>query len=77
MNETITLPVEYKGGTIELPLTIVPLGYTYQLHVELTGKKLIFEKDDDGEYRVIDASGSASKEDRELVQAVLQTLQAL
>ncbi len=71
------LPVEYQGEIIELPLTIVPLGYTYQLHVQLEAKKLIFEKDDEGQYRVIELSGELGTENRSLVQAILKTLQAL
>ena len=77
MNETVTLPIEYKGEIIELPLTIVPLGYTYQLHVQLNEKKLVFEKDDEGQYRVIDLSGDLDKDHKNLVQAILATLEAL
>ncbi len=44
MNEIHVLPVEYLGATIELPLTIITLGYTYQLQIEIEGKKLVFEK---------------------------------
>lgn len=76
MNETMMLPVEYLGASHELPLTIVPLGYTYQLHIEVEGKTLIFEKDDQGEYRVIDTAndGAISKG---FVAAIVATLQAL
>jgi hypothetical protein len=77
MNETIMLPVDYQGSTIELPLTIVPMGYTYQLHVDLEDKKLIFEKDDHGQYRVIDLSPDSGKNDRGLIQAILETLRSL
>jgi len=77
MNETIMLPVEYMGDSHELPLTIVPLGYTYQLHIQVEGKTLIFEKDDQGEYRVIDAVHDASGASKGLVAAIVATLQAL
>ncbi len=77
MNETIMLPVEYQGTSHELPLTIVPLGYTYQLHIEVEGKTLIFEKDDQGEYRVIDAGHDRGAVSKGLVAAIVATLQAL
>ena len=71
------LPVEYQDEIIELPLEIVALGYTYQLHVQVQGRALIFEKDDQGEYRVIDLSGSFDQVDKSLITAILKTLQAL
>lgn len=77
MNETILLPVEHLGTTYEVPLTIVPMGYTYQLHVQIEGKKLILEKDDAGEYRVMDTSGDSEKVDKSLVAAIVATLQSL
>ncbi|MDR6806834.1 hypothetical protein J2Y45_004026 [Dyadobacter sp. BE34] len=77
MNETIMLPVEYLGASHELPLTIVPLGYTYQLHIEVEGKTLIFEKDDQGEYRVIDTANNSGAVSKGFVAAIVATLQAL
>ena len=71
------LPVDYLGATLELPLTIVPLGYTYQLHIEVEGKKLIFEKDDQGEYRVFDTGDAHGTFNKGLVAAIVATLQAL
>ncbi|GGB77011.1 hypothetical protein [Dyadobacter sediminis] len=77
MNETIMLPVEFMGEIHELPLTIVPQGYTYQLHVDIEGRTLILEKDDAGEYRVISMSGDSEKVNKSLVAAVVATLQSL
>ena len=77
MNETIMLPVDYQDETIELPLTIVPQGYTYQLHIEVEERTLIFEKDDQGDYRVIDMTGGQEHVSKSLVLAILETLQAL
>lgn len=71
------LPVDYLGKVQELPLTIVPLGYTYQLHIQVEEKTLIFEKDDQGEYRVIDTGSGTGHVSRGLVAAIVATLQAL
>ena len=77
MNETIMLPIGYRGVTREWPLTIVPLGYTYQLHIQVEGRTLVFEKDDEGEYRVIDAAHHDGHIDKGLVAAIVDTLRAL
>ncbi|WP_026632542.1 hypothetical protein [Dyadobacter alkalitolerans] len=77
MNEPIVLPVEYLGATIELPLTIITHGYTYQLQIDIEGKKLVFEKDDQGEYRVIDDANGPGHINKSLVLAILTTLREL
>ncbi|UTM21735.1 hypothetical protein [Dyadobacter chenhuakuii] len=77
MNEIHVLPVEYLGATIELPLTIITRGYTYQLQIEIEGKKLVFEKDDQGEYRVVDDANGAGHVNKSLVLAILSTLREL
>ncbi|SEJ38922.1 hypothetical protein SAMN05216327_109191 [Dyadobacter sp. SG02] len=77
MNETILLPVDYLGEVLEVPLTIVPLGYTYQLHMQVEGKTLIFEKDDQGEYRVINTARDTDGVSKDFVAAIVATLQAL
>lgn len=77
MNETIMLPVDYQGLSQELLLTIVPLGYTYQLHIQVEGKMLVFEKDDQGDYRVIDTARNADAVSKGFVAAIVATLQAL
>lgn len=77
MNETIMLPVEYQGETVELPLTIVQLGYTYQLHIQVNERILIFEKDDEGEYRVIGNDAGQGTVSNKLVSAIVATLEAI
>lgn len=77
MNETIMLPVDYLGEVQEFALTIVPLGYTYQLHILIQGRTLIFEKDDQGEYRVINTAADTGDVNRGLVAAIVATLQAI
>lgn len=77
MTESIILPVPYLGTTHEFPLELVTLGYTYQLHILVEGRTLIFEKDEDREYRVIDASGDANHIDKALINAIISTLDSL
>jgi hypothetical protein len=77
MNEVMILPVDYLGKVYELPLTVVPRGYTYQLHVAINEHVVILEKDDHGEYRVIGKSDDASNIDKGIIAAIVATLQGL
>lgn len=71
MNEQIQLPVEHVGVNYEFPLTIVPLGYTYQLHIEANDQVLIFEKDDAGAYWAIGSGSEVRSIDKGLITLLL------
>lgn len=77
MNEPIPLPVKHLGVSYEFPLTLVKLGYIYQLHIEVNGHVLIFEKDDAGEYRVISSVGEQKSIDKSLITSIIATLEEL
>lgn len=77
MNEPIPLPVEHLGVSHEFPLTIVQFGYTYQLHIDVNGQVLIFEKDDAGTYRVISNAGEQKPVDKSLISSIIATLEEL
>lgn len=51
--------------------------YTYQLHAEIDERKLIFEKDDEGKFRVIDQSGDVTPVEKGLILAIISTLDNL
>ena len=77
MNETIMISVEHMGATHDIPLTIVPLGYTYQLHVQIENETLILEKDEEGEFRAIYKSFDNSQANHSLILAVIATLKSI
>ncbi len=51
--EELALPVTYKGKEYSFPLKIVPQGYVYRFVVQIDHAEIIFEKDDEGEYRAV------------------------
>ena len=77
MSERILLPVTYLGQELELPLSVVPWGYNYQLHIEISDRILIFEKDENREYRVIDNSGITKPVAQGFVEAIIDSLNAI
>lgn len=77
MAEPILLPVVYRGQELELPLSVVPWGYSYQLHIEISDRILILEKDENREYRVIDNSGIPQPVGKVLIQSIINSLNAI
>ena len=74
MDEPILIPVEYQGEILEIPVTVASYSYTYQLHMQVEGQSLIFEKDDEGRFRVINMTPESSKIDKGLIQAIVDTI---
>ncbi|CAG5067806.1 hypothetical protein DYBT9623_00533 [Dyadobacter sp. CECT 9623] len=77
MEEPILIPVEYQGETLEFPVTVVTFGYAYQLHVQVGDQRLILEKDNEGNFRVMQDKGEPVKIDKGLMQAIVSTIEGL
>ncbi|MEI6948905.1 hypothetical protein V9K67_17085 [Paraflavisolibacter sp. H34] len=53
MNETVEIPVTYKGEELVFEARLVPTGYTVQIEVDVYGDKVRFEADEEQNYRAI------------------------
>lgn len=78
MDDGFILTVEYKGKIYELETKFIRIGFVHQFHVHIDGRTLVFEFDEERKYRVIDASGDASKSmDEGLVESIVQKISSL
>jgi hypothetical protein len=77
MSDGFVLSVPYKGNVHEFNTRLVGLGYIYQFHTIIEGRTLIFERDEERNYRVIDTSNSGNTIDGKLIEAVIGRLLAL
>jgi len=78
--ENHILPVTYRGQELEFPLQILQTGYTLKFVVTIGEAKMIFEKDDQGEYRAILAEAETYKgkmPEQGLLAAIHEVLQSL
>ena len=53
MAEQFDLPVEYKGEKRFFKATLNVYGYTHKFHVEVNGETIIFEPDEERNYRAV------------------------
>ena len=53
MEENFELPVPYKGQENCFQATLVVTGYTYQIIVDVGGQNIIFEPDEERNYRAV------------------------
>jgi hypothetical protein len=77
--ETFNLPVEYKGNEYEFETSLQRYGYISRFHVDVNGKEIIFEPDEEKKIRAIVPYGelNTSAPDMELLKAIANTLEEL
>lgn len=74
MEDSFILNVSYNGKTEPLQTKLIRLGFTYQFHIGIMGRTLIFERDEERNYRVIDTDSHGKQVDPAFLQAVIDTL---
>ena len=77
MNDPFTLPVVYKNETILFDAELIRVGYIHRVSVLIDGQLVLFEPDEERNYRAITTEeGLPKKEiDRNLLQAIVETLE--
>jgi hypothetical protein len=75
MQETIEIPVTYKGKELTLKAHTVRVGYVHHIIVDVDGTNITIERDEEGNYRALGDVGN--KVDVELVKAIVGVLESL
>jgi hypothetical protein len=71
--EDLTLNFDYRGSELELPLRLYPYGYTYRIEIKAGDDLIIFEPDEEGNYRAI----TGNMTDKGLLSAIAVQLEKL
>ena len=53
MDEQFDLPVQYKGQELMLKASLLVTGYTHKFTVDVNGQNIIFEPDEERNYRAV------------------------
>lgn len=71
MEEAFFVPVVYKGNQYEFETTLQQSRYSHAFHVKVGETLVIFEQDEEGNYRArISPEEKGKVPDRELLQAI-------
>ncbi len=73
MEHFFNLPVEYNGEQIELSTRLVTFAYSFKFYVRMDHQEMVFEKDDEGNYRMLTADNNITA-DHQLVTAIIHAL---
>lgn len=79
MNETFNLPVQFKGQDLNFPSKLLMFGYSYKIAVDINGTEVLFERDEERNYRaIVDLEKLKSdKINIELLKAIAEAIEAL
>jgi hypothetical protein len=78
MAESFTLVVSHKGKEYHLDSELRVFGYTHKIAINLEGEEILFEPDEERNYRAVipNYEGSTTKIDIGLIQAITKELEA-
>lgn len=71
MDETFELPVSYKGEELLFPAQLKQTGYTHCIVVNVYGQDVLFEPDDERNYRAII---EGEKTEKQITVALLKVI---
>ncbi len=75
MDESLEIPVSYQGQELSFPCRVVRSGYNYTFQVEVEGRLITFEPDEEGNYRAaLGASALTGREDAKIDTGLLQSI---
>lgn len=75
IDEPFELPVDYKGQEIIIPGTLKRRGYSYKIHMEVDGQEIIFEPDEERNFRAINESAAGGTVSIDIVRAIGEALE--
>jgi hypothetical protein len=79
MNEDFVIPVDYKGEELEFRAQLLNYGYSYKIQVDINGLEVLFEPDEERNFRVIldpEKLDGQNKIDTELLKVIAGVLES-
>lgn len=77
MENSFILSFVHNGKSYDLNAKFIRLGFIYQFHIFIENGTLIFERDEQEHYRVIDTNPLGTKVEKDFLQAVINNLMKL
>jgi hypothetical protein len=79
MNDEFDIPVNYNGKELIFKGRLLNFGYIYKIQVEVNGVAVLFEPDEERNYRVVIDPAfleEKNKMDVDLLQVILNTIES-
>ena len=73
--DAFELAVQYNGRELSFPARLLTMGYSYKIEVQVNAIQVLFEPDEERNYRAIVAESQREKIDVALLQIIATALQ--
>lgn len=80
MKEDFQIPITLNGQELSFSACLVPSGYITKIVVNIYGEKIMYEPDEEGQYRALinnDAFNNDAKINIELLKEIANTIQSV
>ena len=80
MADLFEIQVDYKGKEIFFPAELLPMGYTHKIKVTVEEIEILFEPDEERNYRAVMGDADQDKTgqlNKDILQAISETLHKL
>lgn len=80
MDEQFELPVEFKGQQLMLKASLQVIGYAHKFNVEVNGQNIMFEPDEERNYRAVIPYNDINNKifiDKELVKVIAASIEEI
>jgi hypothetical protein len=80
MEEGFELPVIFNNAELNFPARLLSYGYHYKLEIEIAGKKILFEPDEERNWRALIAYEEIQDNNKisvELLKAVASSIEEM
>ena len=77
MENPFEIPVLFKGKQLLYPAAVIRYGYVHRIQINVGGQVVYLEKDEEGSYRAIAGAANTKELDKELIQAIVSSLEEI
>jgi hypothetical protein len=80
MNNEFDLPVSFNNKELNFPARLLDYGYTYKLEVDVDGIKILFEPDEERNWRVLmlpEGLNTNEKIDIDILKAIVSSIETI
>ena len=80
MEDTFDIPVTYKGKELLFKSKLLILGYTHKISVDVNGTEVVYEPDEERNYRALidpEQMEGMKRIDKELLKAIAEAIESI
>jgi len=77
MHDIFEIPIKFKGKEFTYTAEVFRYGYVHRIQVDVEGQIIFLENDEEGNYRAIIDGVNNKAIDKELIQAIVTSIETI